>query len=200
MVSHQTGRRAVFPAATRSFLAMIFACALADEAFAQGSGCVLQAVGSPQRQILRCRDGLTIEAEAGAAFNLVDRNRDAVPDAVNLQNRAVLIDAPTGALRQGFQVQTPQAIAAVRGTQWVIDVSTGKTAVFAADLLPTAAHLPEVWVMGYDLFPLDTLNFKRAFLREAIDREYLILFEHDPDIAAGYIREKDGKRFIEPVA
>ena len=130
MVSRQTGRRAAFPAAIRSLLAMVFACALADEAFAQGSGCVLQAAGSPQRQILRCRDGLTIEAEAGAAFNLVDRNRDAVPDAVNLQNRAVLIDAPTGALRQGFQVQTPQAIAAVRGTQWVVDVSTGKTAVF----------------------------------------------------------------------
>jgi methylmalonyl-CoA epimerase len=84
--------------------------------------------------------------------------------------------------------------------QIVIIESAGRTAVFAADLLPTAAHLPEVWVMGYDLFPLDTLNFKRAFLREAIDREYLILFEHDPDIAAGYIREKDGKRYIEPVA
>ena len=78
--------------------------------------------------------------------------------------------------------------------------SAGKTAVFAADLLPTAAHLPEVWVMGYDLFPLDTLNFKRAFLREAIEREYLIVFEHDPDIAAGYIREKDGKRYVEKVA
>jgi hypothetical protein len=63
-------------------------------------------------------------------FNLVDRNRDALPDAVNLQNRAVLIDAPPGALRQGFQVQTPQAIAAVRGTQWAVDVGAGKTAVF----------------------------------------------------------------------
>src|SRR5688572_19322160 len=84
--------------------------------------------------------------------------------------------------------------------QIVFIESAGKTAVFAADLLPTAAHLPEVWVMGYDLFPLDTLNFKRAFLREAIEREYLILFEHDPDIAAGYIRENDGKRFIEKVA
>jgi methylmalonyl-CoA epimerase len=85
--------------------------------------------------------------------------------------------------------------------QIVLIESAGKTAVFAADLLPTAAHLPEVWVMGYDLFPLDTLNFKRAFLREAIEREYLILFEHDPDIAAGYIREKeDGKRYVEPVA
>ena len=84
--------------------------------------------------------------------------------------------------------------------QIVLIESAGKTAVFAADLLPTAAHLPEVWVMGYDLFPLDTLNFKRAFLQEAIEREYLIVFEHDPEIAAGYIREKDGKRFIEPVA
>lgn len=84
--------------------------------------------------------------------------------------------------------------------QMIVIESAGKTAVFAADLLPTAAHLPEVWVMGYDLFPLDTLNFKRAFLREAVEREYLILFEHDPDIAAGYIREKDGKRYIEKVA
>jgi methylmalonyl-CoA epimerase len=84
--------------------------------------------------------------------------------------------------------------------QMVLIESAGKTAVFVADLLPTAAHLPEVWIMGYDLFPLDTLNFKRDFLREAIEREYLILFEHDPDIAAGYIRERDGKRFVEQVA
>jgi methylmalonyl-CoA epimerase len=84
--------------------------------------------------------------------------------------------------------------------QLVVIESAGKTAVFAADLLPTAAHLPEVWVMGYDLFPLDTLNFKRTFLREAIERQYLIIFEHDPNIAAGYIREKDGKRYVEPVA
>ena len=84
--------------------------------------------------------------------------------------------------------------------QMVLIESGGRTAVFVADLLPTSAHLPEVWVMGYDLFPLDTLNFKRAFLKEAIEREYLIIFEHDPDIAAGYIRERDGKRYIERVA
>jgi hypothetical protein len=82
----------------------------------------------------------------------------------------------------------------------VIIEAGGKTMVFAADLLPTVAHLPEVWVMGYDLFPLDTMQFKRAFVREAIEREYLIVFEHDPQIAAGYIREKAGKRYVEPVA
>ncbi len=47
-------------------------------------------------------------------------------------------------------------------------------------MIPTTAHLQDPWVMGYDLFPMDTLAFKRRFIREAIDREYLILFEHDP--------------------
>ena len=69
----------------------------------------------------------------------------------------------------------------------------------SADLLPTAAHLPLPYIMGYDLYPMDTLAFKRAFLREAVEREYLILFEHDPEIAAGYIRERSGKLSIERV-
>jgi methylmalonyl-CoA epimerase len=79
--------------------------------------------------------------------------------------------------------------------------SQGRTAVFTADLIPTTAHLPDAWVMGYDLFPMETLAFKRRFIREAIDREYLIVFEHDPHVAAGYIREDaSGRRFVEPVA
>jgi methylmalonyl-CoA epimerase len=79
--------------------------------------------------------------------------------------------------------------------------SGGRTAVFVADLIPTTAHLQDAWVMGYDLFPVDTLMFKKRFIREAIDREYVIVFEHDPQIAAGYIREDSkGKRFVEPLA
>jgi methylmalonyl-CoA epimerase len=77
--------------------------------------------------------------------------------------------------------------------------SGGRTAVFVADMIPTAAHVENAWVMGYDLFPMDTLAFKRQFIREAIDRQYLIFFEHDPLIAAGYIREKDGRRHVEQV-
>ena len=77
--------------------------------------------------------------------------------------------------------------------------SGGKTAVFAADLVPTIAHLQDPWVMGYDLFPMESLAFKRRFMREAIDGEYLVFFEHDPVVAAGFIRERDGKRWVEPV-
>ena len=78
--------------------------------------------------------------------------------------------------------------------------SGGKTAVYVADMIPTTAHLQDPWLMGYDLFPMDTLAFKRRFIREAIDREYLILFEHDPRVSAGYIRENaKGQRFVEQV-
>ena len=83
--------------------------------------------------------------------------------------------------------------------QIVVIESAGRTAVFAADLIPTAAHIDEPWIMGYDLYPMDTLAFKRTFIREAIDREYLIFFEHDPEVAAGYIREKNGRKLVEPV-
>ena len=78
--------------------------------------------------------------------------------------------------------------------------SEGETAAFVADMMPTVAHVDEPWIMGYDLYPMDTLAFKRRFVREAIDREYLILFEHDPSIAAGYIREKEGRKYVEPVS
>jgi glyoxylase-like metal-dependent hydrolase (beta-lactamase superfamily II) len=77
--------------------------------------------------------------------------------------------------------------------------SSGRTAVFTADMYPTSIHIPDPWVMGYDLYPMDTLAFKRAFAREAVDREYLLFFEHDPSMAAGYLREKDGKRYVERV-
>jgi hypothetical protein len=68
-----------------------------------------------------------------------------------------------------------------------------------ADLIPTAAHVRLAWIMGYDLFPMDTLEYKRTFLREAVEHEYLVFFEHDPVVSAGYLREKDGRITVEAV-
>jgi glyoxylase-like metal-dependent hydrolase (beta-lactamase superfamily II) len=82
--------------------------------------------------------------------------------------------------------------------QVVMLQSGGRTAVFLADLVPTTAHVPLPWIMGYDLYPMDTLAFKRAFIREAIDGEYLLFFEHDATIAAGYLRERGGRIAVEP--
>jgi methylmalonyl-CoA epimerase len=66
-------------------------------------------------------------------------------------------------------------------------------AVFLADLMPTSAHLPDPWIMGYDLYPMDTLFAKQAFAREVARRDTLIFFEHDPAVPAAYITEEQGK-------
>jgi len=77
--------------------------------------------------------------------------------------------------------------------------SQGRVAIFTADLLPTTAHVDVPWIMGYDLYPMDTLHYKKAFLAEAVAREYVIFFEHDPAVAAGVIREERGKLHVEPL-
>ena len=77
--------------------------------------------------------------------------------------------------------------------------SGGRTAVFAADLIPTTAHVDLPWIMGYDLYPMDTLAYKRTFLPEAIAGEYVIFFEHDPAVSAGVIREAGGRLTVDTV-
>jgi glyoxylase-like metal-dependent hydrolase (beta-lactamase superfamily II) len=56
----------------------------------------------------------------------------------------------------------------------------GRTLVYMADLLPSVGHLPLPYVMAYDMFPLTTLMEKKAFLEEAVDKGYVLYFEHDP--------------------
>jgi glyoxylase-like metal-dependent hydrolase (beta-lactamase superfamily II) len=117
---------------------------------------------------------------------------------VPLQEAGVLdLTADNQAVAPGIRVQRTGGH--TRFHQIVYLESAGKTAVFAADLLPTTAHIDVPWIMAYDLYPMETLEFKRAFVREAIEREYLIVFEHDPAVAAGYIREKDRRLYVEPV-
>jgi ferric-dicitrate binding protein FerR (iron transport regulator) len=97
---------------------------------AQGTGCLLEPVGSPPRQVIRCGTGLTIEAAAGTDYTLTDHGRDGIPNSVILRSGALLVNAPARSGGRAFQVKTPQAIAAVRGTEWAVDVTGAKTAVF----------------------------------------------------------------------
>lgn len=55
----------------------------------------------------------------------------------------------------------------------------GKKLVFMADLLPSHGHIPIPYVMAYDMFPLTTLHEKKNFLQEAVENEYILVFEHD---------------------
>ena len=80
-------------------------------------------------QILRCRGGVTIVAESGATYTLHSHNRSGEVDAVDLQGKALLVDAPKHQGKNRFKVTTPQAIAAVRGTKWAVDAQDTRTSV-----------------------------------------------------------------------
>lgn len=69
--------------------------------------------------------------------------------------------------------------------QAVLVRDRGETAAFMADLIPTTAHLPLPWIMGYDLEPLRTLETKRGFLREAVAGEWRLVFGHDAGVVSG---------------
>lgn len=66
--------------------------------------------------------------------------------------------------------------------------------VFWADLVPTAAHVPFPWVMGYDLYPLETLANKELWLPRAAEEGWLAIFEHEDEQPLGRIvRDERGR-------
>jgi hypothetical protein len=97
-----------------------------------GLGCT-SAQTAQGTQTLRCEKAITIVAENGAKFELRDRNRDGQVDSVELSNKALMVEVPKKSARKQFEVMTPQAIAAVRGTKWTMDAEGGKTSVFVVD-------------------------------------------------------------------
>ena len=75
----------------------------------------------------------------------------------------------------------------------------GKAAFFFADLVPTAAHLPLPWIMGYDLYPMTTLENKKKWIPEVIQEGWIALFGHDAKTPAGHVRDRDGNWELEPI-
>jgi glyoxylase-like metal-dependent hydrolase (beta-lactamase superfamily II) len=69
----------------------------------------------------------------------------------------------------------------------------GRTMFGFADLVPTRAHVPFAWVMGYDLYPVETVEAKKKLLPQAAREGWTCLFYHDPDQALGQIVQEDGK-------
>ena len=79
--------------------------------------------------------------------------------------------------------------------------SGGEKACFVADLVPTSAHLPLPWIMGYDLEPLVTLETRRRLYQRAEAEQWLLVFEHDPVTVAGRLgKEGKGVGLVKPIA
>jgi glyoxylase-like metal-dependent hydrolase (beta-lactamase superfamily II) len=75
----------------------------------------------------------------------------------------------------------------------------GKTVFFVADLFPTRHHLPLAWIMAYDLYPLQTLETKRKWMRTIVEDGWIVVFGHDPDVPAATLHERENKVTFELV-
>lgn len=114
---------------------VLIACALTsiDIAAAQPAVPGCSSEYSPgMTQTVHCDGGITIIAENGAHYTL-HRGRSGRVDAVELDGKALLIEVPPKSGGSTFRVITPQAIAAVRGTKWAVDVSGDKSSVFVVN-------------------------------------------------------------------
>lgn len=80
-----------------------------------------------------------------------------------------------------------------QGQQLPVISGDNFTMVYAADLIPTFAHIPLPWIMGYDMQPLLTLTEKEAFLKQASDNEWYLFLEHDPLHEVITIQKENGK-------
>lgn len=66
-----------------------------------------------------------------------------------------------------------------------------QTIIYAADLLPSSAHIPMPWVMAYDVRPLVTMEEKEQVLHRAVDEKCILLFEHDPVYEAAIVENTE---------
>ena len=80
----------------------------------------------------------------------------------------------------------------------------GKKLVYTGDLIPTMAHIPLIWNMSYDIESLKTIEEKKSILQEALDGNYILVFQHDAhfecctlEMTAKGIRAKDKFSFNE---
>lgn len=94
------------------------------------TGCTRSELQSPPRIVYRCAGGILLEAEAAAALGFLDAQANDRPTVVELSSDAILIDVETDS--GPFQIRTPHAIAAVRGTLYAVSVSDAVTEVFVS--------------------------------------------------------------------
>lgn len=113
---------------------VVLACAFLpiETADAQSPPCSFENSANAT-QTIRCNNGLTIVAENGAQYVLQHHRGSRGVDSIELDSKALLLEVPKKPGGNKFHVITPQAIAAVRGTKWAVDVAENKSSVFVVN-------------------------------------------------------------------
>jgi glyoxylase-like metal-dependent hydrolase (beta-lactamase superfamily II) len=77
-----------------------------------------------------------------------------------------------------------------RDMQAVIISSGGQKACYISDLIPTTAHIPISWGMGFDLYPLDVIESREQYYAKAVPEKWLTIFTHDAATPWAYLKTR----------
>lgn len=115
--------RGLFPAILVAAALIATAFAVAPVARAGGACALVPNEHDPSEKILRCGDSLTVQPAHGTRYRPVYTKGQPLPAAIRLDDGALLIEFHPSPQREDFQILTPLAVAAVRGTKWAMEVS-----------------------------------------------------------------------------
>jgi FecR protein len=163
--------------------ALLLAAAIAGPGSAGAAGaCALVPNDRvPSEKILQCGETLTVRPAQGARYQPLYKKGDPLPVGIRLNDGALLIEYHPTSPHEKFQILTPLAIAAVRGTKWAMDVTKAQTStlVLAGAVAVTNRRLNEYVVLtegqGVDITPADTSIVQKQW-REARVRALLSRF------------------------
>jgi glyoxylase-like metal-dependent hydrolase (beta-lactamase superfamily II) len=135
----------------------------------------------------------TYYSQEGEWKHAHENQRDAV--SYFTKNYDPLVEGGQMKLLRGDQEIVPGVSVEVfpghtRDMQAILLRSEGRTACYISDLIPTSAHLELNWVMGFDLYPLETIASRKRYYARALAQNWLTVFTHDPDLPWARI-EKD---------
>jgi glyoxylase-like metal-dependent hydrolase (beta-lactamase superfamily II) len=80
--------------------------------------------------------------------------------------------------------------------QAVIVESKGRTAAYPSDLIPTTAHIDIPWGMGFDLYPLETIESKKQYYAKALPEKWLTVFTHDAKTPWAYVEKDESGKMV----
>jgi hypothetical protein len=149
----------------------LFVAAIAGPPPAQAAGAcaLIPNERTPSEKTLQCGDTLTVRAAQGARYQPLYKKGDPLPVGLRLNEGALLIEFHPARPQETFQILTPLAIAAVRGTKWAMEVVPGRTStlVLSGAVAVTNRRLNQyvvlTWGQGIDITAADTSMVQRLW-------------------------------------
>jgi hypothetical protein len=167
--SNRTAGRNLFRAGVVAAVLFLAAVAGSGPAQAAGACALVPNDRAPSEKTLQCGAALTVRAAQGTNYRPLYKKGDPLPVGIRLDNGALLIEFQRSMGREDFQILTPLAIAAVRGTKWAVDVTKARSSVLVLDgsVGVTNRRLNQYVIVtegeGVDITPTDTSTVQKTW-------------------------------------